>query len=158
MTAQTPGILLRGIHGLSLDDKGRFALPAKMRPLLADHCGGQLVVTVDVEEPCLLIYPRPEWELVQAKLMALPSLNPMARRLQRMLMGQASDHSLDNAGRILIPSALREHAGLQHRMMLMGLGNKFELWSESVWQQRQDAYRQEMGQFDMINELKDLSL
>lgn len=158
MDNQSQSIMLRGIHTPTLDNKGRFALPSRLRPELADYCDGELVVTVDVDEPCLLIYPKPDWEIVQAKLMSLPSLNPQVRRLQRLLMGQAADLKLDSAGRVLLPAALREHAKLDHQITLMGLGNKFELWDAATWQQTQDAYREEMGQLDSSEVLQDLSL
>ncbi len=158
MVTAAGSVLLRGMTYLSLDDKGRMPVPAKMRPLLQDHCAGQMVTTIEVSDSCLLIYPRPEWEVVQAKLMSLPSLDPKVKRLQRLIMGQACDLQLDSAGRLLLPAPLRDYAQLERRAVLMGLGNKFELWSEPVWQQRQQQYRDDQELLDLSNDFKDLSL
>jgi len=131
--------LFRGVNTLNLDAKGRMAMPARYRERLQDCCDGQLVMTVD-RDHCLLLYPLPEWEEIERKLVKLPSLNKQARRLQRLLIGHATECELDSHGRILLPPALREFASLDKRVVLIGQGNKFELWDEPVWTERRDAW------------------
>jgi len=98
------------------------------------RCEGCLVVTVH-DDGCLLLYPRPEWEEIERKVMRLPNRSRKTRQLQRMLLGRASEVEMDGHGRILIPPRLREFANLDKRVMLAGLGNKFEIWNEETWEQ-----------------------
>ena len=125
--------MYRGVNSLTLDAKGRMAMPTRYRPSLVDGCSGQMVITVDNRERCLLLYPFPEWEVVERKLQKLPSFNKQARRLQRLLIGHATEVEMDGAGRLLLPPPLREFAGLDKRTVLIGQSNKFELWSEDLW-------------------------
>jgi MraZ protein len=129
--------VFRGTTPLSLDSKGRLAIPTRYRDLLQAHAAGKLVVTAD-SSICLLIYAAPDWEPIQQKLMQLSSFNPRIRNLQRMLVGRASDVELDNAGRILIPGTLRKLANLEKDVMLVGQGRKFELWDSSKWEEHQE--------------------
>ncbi|UXD86784.1 division/cell wall cluster transcriptional repressor MraZ [Thalassolituus hydrocarboniclasticus] len=151
--------MFRGLHTINLDAKGRLAIPTKYRETLAELCGARLVATIDTEERCLLIYPVNEWELIQAKIEALPSFNPVARRIQRLLIGHATDLELDSAGRILLPQPLREYASLEKESVLMGQGKKLELWSKSLWEGRRDEYLDMVGQPEQLpEELQSLSL
>ena len=126
--------VLRGATKIILDAKGRLAFPARYRDRLAARCEGQLVCTVDPDY-CLLIYPLPDWEEIERKLMRLPSLNRKSRRLQRLMVGYASELDLDSHGRILIPRELREFASLDREAILFGQGSKFELWDKEKWEQ-----------------------
>ena len=125
--------MFRGAAAINIDTKGRIAMPVRFRDLLIDkvesQTNPQLVVTIDTEEPCLMIYPLNEWDLIQQKLEQLPSFNPSARRIQRLLIGHATDLELDANGRILLPALLREYAQLNKKVMLLGQGKKIELWS-----------------------------
>ncbi|MCT7360683.1 MAG: cell division/cell wall cluster transcriptional repressor MraZ [Thalassobium sp.] len=151
--------MFRGLHTINLDAKGRLAIPTKYRETLAELCGARLVATIDTEERCLLIYPVNEWELIQAKIEALPSFNPVARRIQRLLIGHATDLELDSAGRILLPQPLREYASLEKESVLMGQGKKLELWSKSQWENRRDEYLDMVSQPEQLpEELQSLSL
>ena len=125
--------VFRGTSALALDAKGRINVPVRHRDPLMAACNGQLTLTRH-PEGYLLIYPRPVWEPIQARLMALSSFNEPIRRLQRLLVGHADDVEMDNAGRILVSPALRQYAGLDHRVVLVGQGNRFELWDETRWQ------------------------
>jgi MraZ protein len=117
-----------------------------------------LVVTVDRDQ-CLLIYPLPEWEQTERKLMSLPSLNPQARRLQRLMVGYATDLELDGHGRVLLPPELREFAKLERHGMLIGQGNRFELWDEARWGERRDQWlKSEEAAGDLPSELDSLKL
>ncbi|HEX3632676.1 MAG TPA: division/cell wall cluster transcriptional repressor MraZ [Casimicrobiaceae bacterium] len=127
--------MFRGVTQLALDNKGRLAIPAKHRETLGARDEGRLVLTADPSH-CLLLYPLSEWEPIQQRLMALSSFNDKLRGLQRLLVGHADDVVLDAAGRILVPPALRQYAALDRRVVLVGQGNKFELWDEERWLER----------------------
>ncbi|AMR65917.1 MULTISPECIES: division/cell wall cluster transcriptional repressor MraZ [Pseudomonadaceae] len=131
--------MFRGANAISLDAKGRLAMPSRYRDELVVRCGGQLIVTIDAVDPCLCVYPLPEWELIEAKLRDLPSLREETRRLQRLLIGNAVDIELDGSGRFLVPPRLRAHAGLDKHAMLVGQLNKFQLWNEDAWNALADA-------------------
>jgi len=123
-----------GSHAINMDAKGRIAIPARVREELLRVCGGRIVLTASAnEEHCLFLYPEPEWEVIRPKVEALPNMNRRARRLQRLLLGNAAPMELDSAGRILIPQPLRNYAGLEKKLMLVGQGRKLELWDEEQW-------------------------
>jgi len=134
--------MFRGVANLNLDAKGRMAMPSRHRERLAESCDGKLVITID-RDPCLLIFPLPEWEQVERKLMQLPNLNKTARSLQRLYLGHAHEVDLDGQGRMLLPTPLREVAGLGKRVVLIGQGNKFELWDEEAWERNRDQWLEE---------------
>ena len=154
--------MFRGITAVSLDAKGRLAMPARQRDLLLENEEiAQLVVTIDTQSPCLLLYPIQEWEVIEAKLEALPSFNPATRRLQRLLMGHASEVEMDNQGRILIPQLLRDYAKLDKRVMVVGQGQKFELWSDTLWDAEREVWLAEdkaMNNEGLPPELQHISL
>lgn len=151
--------MFRGVTNINLDAKGRMAMPTRYRERLAEHCGGQMVVTIDTEEHCLLIYPIEEWEVIQRKIEALPSFNKEARRIQRLLIGHATDIDIDSSGRLLLTQPLRDYAQLDKKAVLLGQGKKFELWSEDLWMQRRDAYIEDKGAAEGLpDELQTLSL
>lgn len=151
--------MFRGVNNISLDAKGRLAIPSRYRERLTERCDGQLVVTVDTSR-CLLLYPLPDWEEIERKLVRLPSFNAQARRLQRLLVGHATELELDGNGRVLLPQPLREFAGMDKRVVMIGQGNKFELWDEDSWNsQRDDWLRENIEQAqDLPAELESLSL
>src|SRR5260370_19165080 len=130
--------MFRGATKITLDDKGRMVMPNRYREQIAELAQGKLVVTVDKDQ-CLLIYPLPEWEQIERKLMSLPSLNATARRLQRLMVGHATDLPLDGHGRGLLPPKLREFAKLGRLGMQAGQGNRVELGSVVLWSERRDA-------------------
>ncbi len=131
--------VFRGANQLTLDAKGRMVMPTRYRERLLERSGGRLVVTVD-RDKCLLLYPLPDWEEIERKLMKLPTLNPQARALQRLMVGHATDLELDGHGRVLLPAELRQFAGLTRAAVLLGQGNRFELWDEAQWTQRRDEW------------------
>ena len=131
--------MFRGATKVTLDTKGRLAMPTRYRERLLSRCGGQMIVTVD-KDRCLLVYPLPDWEVLEQKLVCLPSLNETARKILRIMVGYATDVDMDGSGRLLISRELREFAGLEKQGMLIGQGNKFELWDEAVWNEKRDAW------------------
>ncbi|MDO8350291.1 MAG: division/cell wall cluster transcriptional repressor MraZ [Gallionella sp.] len=130
--------MFQGAAQLNLDGKGRLAIPARYRDVLLSTCAGNLVLTADADG-CLLVYPEPEWLPICDKLNKLSSFNPRSRALQRLLVGHAENVAMDGAGRVLISPVLRSYAALDKSVMLIGQGNKFELWDEAKWQAQQQA-------------------
>ena len=131
--------MFRGVQHINLDAKGRLSVPARQRESLLDISAGSIVVTIDTQSSCLVLYPLREWERIERDVQNLPTLNPAVRRFQRLVLGYASDLDLDSSGRILLPGALREYAHLEKRVVLVGQGNKLELWSESLWEAECEA-------------------
>lgn len=150
--------MFRGATKVTLDDKGRVVIPTRHRPLLAERGEGRLVVTVD-RDLCLLVYPQPEWERIEERLMKLPTLNPQARRLQRLMVGHATEVELDGHGRLALSPELREFAGLSRAAMLIGQGNRLELWDEARWNEQRSAWLEsERAATDPNADLDSLSL
>ncbi len=152
--------MFRGANAISLDSKGRVTVPTRYRQLLMDDCQGQLVCTIDIQQPCLLLYPLPEWEEIEQKLSRLSSMNPHERRLQRLLLGYAMEGDMDKSGRFLLSAPLRQHANLSKDIMLVGQLNKFEIWSAEAWnKQVQDDIQTELeAGFELSDNLQDFSL
>ena len=150
--------MFRGAAKVTLDDKGRMVMPTRYRDQIVAEAQGKLVVTVDRDQ-CLLIYPFPEWEQVERKLMSLPTLHPQARRLQRLMVGYATELELDGHFRFLLPPELREVAKLERHGMLVGQGNRIELWDEVRWTERRDQWlKSEEAATDLQSELDSLTL
>jgi len=145
---------------VNLDSKGRLAVPTRYRDLLNEQSQGQMVCTIDLHQSCLLLYPLPEWEIIEQKLSRLSSMNPAERRVQRLLLGHASECQMDSAGRLLLATTLRQHAGLTKEVMLVGQFNKFELWDEQTWYQqvKDDIDAEQSTQEPLSERLQDLSL
>ena len=150
--------MFRGVSKVTLDAKGRLAIPSRYRERLESRSEGHLIVTVD-RDYCLLIYPLPDWEDIEQKLTRLPSLNKDARQLQRLMLGYSAELEMDSHGRILLPRELREFASLVRRATLIGQGKKFELWDEDNWSARRDEWLAEGSETtDLPAELETLSL
>ena len=130
--------MFQGATALSLVVKGRLAIPARHREALVEAADGQLVLTAHPHR-CLLLYPEPAWLPIRDKVLATSSLNPQAASIKRLLVGNARDETLDSAGRLLIAPELRQFAGLEKQVWLVGLGSHFEIWSDIGWQKEQDA-------------------
>ena len=130
--------MFQGATALSLDVKGRLAIPARHREALVEAADGQLVLTAHPHR-CLLLYPEPAWLPIRDKVLATSSLNPQAASIKRLLVGNARDETLDSAGRLLIAPELRQFAGREKQVWLVGLGSHFEIWSDIGWQKEQDA-------------------
>ncbi|MBF1994287.1 division/cell wall cluster transcriptional repressor MraZ [Serratia symbiotica] len=152
--------MFRGATMVNLDSKGRLAIPTRYRDSLHEESQGQMVCTIDLCQPCLLLYPLPEWEVIEQKLSRLSSMNPAERRVQRLLLGHASECQMDSAGRLLLATTLRQHAGLTKEVMLVGQFNKFELWDEQTWYQqvKVDIDAKQSPQEPLSERLQDLSL
>ena len=152
--------MFRGTSAITLDTKNRITVPTRYREELFVDCKGKMVCTIDLQYPCLLLYPLPEWEEIELKLSELSSMNRAERLAQQKLLGMASDCELDKNGRLLINGPLRQHAHLEKSVMLVGQLRKFELWSEAAWQaqMQQDISTIEPSEIELPERLLDLQL
>lgn len=148
--------MFRGVSTLNLDSKGRMAVPARYRDLLNEMDQGRVVITAD-RDRCLLMYPASAWTIIEAKLSALPSMDRSARAIQRLYLGYAQDLEMDSQGRILLPNELRKFANIDRRVVLVGQGDKFELWEAMAWEAACTSVL-DNPDLELIPELKSLSL
>lgn len=145
---------------MSLDAKGRMAVPTKYRALLTDRFAGKVVITVDPDR-CLSIYPLKIWEEIERKLDQLPTFNPVARKFQRALTGHATEVEMDASGRLMISPPLREFAGITRKAVLMGQTRKFELWDAEQFAVKRNGWLEDindLGGLDLPDEFASLSL
>ncbi len=152
--------MFSGASSINLDAKGRLAFPMRYRDLLRVESEGKLVITVDIQSSCLLVYPIKEWHHIEAKLMQLSDTQPTERALKRLLLGHAHECELDSNGRVLLPLPLRQYANLSKQTMLVGQLNKFELWDAELWQQLIEESKQKIATEDLASNerLADFSL
>lgn len=130
--------MFQGAAALNLDAKGRMAVPSRHREALVAAAEGRLVVTAHPHR-CLLLYPAPAWEPIRAQILAAPSLQVESAMVRRLLVGFAEELELDGSGRLLLSPALRQFAGLDKEIWLVGQGSHFEIWSAAGWQAQQEA-------------------
>ncbi len=155
-TRSVQRVVFRGATKVTLDAKGRLAMPTRYRERLMSRCDGQIIVTVD-KDHCLLVYPLPDWEELERKLVRLPSMNKASRRILRIMVGYATEVDMDANGRILISRELREFAGLEKQAMLIGQGNKFELWDEASWNEKREEWLAEEDEGELAADLETIA-
>lgn len=131
----------QGASAVSLDAKGRLAVPTRYREKLLAQGGGRVVVTAHPLR-CLLLYPQPDWEPIAANVMAVPGFDPRVTAMQMLLVGHADEIEMDSAGRILISPTLRRLAGIDRDLMLFGQGSHFKLWNPEAWEKQFDQFIQ----------------
>ena len=131
--------MFKGISNLNIDTKGRASMPQRYRNDFCIKNKCKLVITAD-KDKCLLIYTHNNWNIIEKKLSNLPSYNREARFIQRLVIGHATESEIDSQGRLLIPNPLREYAGIQKKIILLGQGSKFELWSETIWNKKMKSW------------------
>ena len=148
--------MFQGETAITLDDKGRMAVPTAYRELIASACAGRLVFTYNpFEHGCLWLFPQAEWERVRDQVNDLSSVKRVHRDLQLKLVGAAAQIELDGSARVLVPASQRMAAGIEKRAILLGMNAKFELWSE---QAHLNKIRQTIGEGDLSDEMLDLKL
>ncbi len=126
-----------GETAINLDAKGRLAVPMRYREDLREQCENRMVLTYSAfDSGVLWLYLEQEWQRVRNEVMALPSHNPNHRSLQRRLVGSANAVEPDGSGRILLPPSMREVAGLEKRVVMLGMGSRFEIWNENTLNQK----------------------
>ena len=122
-----------GETAINLDAKGRLAVPMRYRDVLAEQCGNRMVLTYGAfDSGSLWLQPESTWESMRDEVMALPSFKSAHRGLQRRVVGSATVVELDSSSRILLPPSLRESAGMEKRVVMLGMGTRFEIWSEKT--------------------------
>ena len=152
--------MFRGTSAITLDSKNRITVPTRYRDELFSDCQGKMVCTVDIQYPCLLLYPLPEWEEIELKLSQLSTTNRQERFAVQKILGNASDCEIDKSGRLLINGPLRQHASLDKNVMLVGQLKKFEIWNDEAWQEQMQQDISEMHDSDiqLTERLLELSL
>jgi MraZ protein len=126
--------VFRGVININMDAKGRMAMPTKHRDALISSERGHLIATIDIHSRCLVVYPAAEWlDNIEPKLQTLPSFDADAKKIKRLILGYAAELEMDGSGRVLLPASLREYANLDKKIVLVGQGKGFELWSEDAW-------------------------
>ena len=151
--------MFRGTNTVNLDAKGRMAMPARYREQLQNNCAGQLVVTIDTNHRCLLLYPLAEWEQIERQIESLSSFDPMSQRVKHLLIGHANDLELDGSGRILLPQELRQYAQLEKHVCLIGQGKKLEIWNQDTWNQQREKWLTESTiEGELPDKLRSLAL
>lgn len=152
--------MFRGFSTVSIDSKGRLAIPRRFRERLAHVAGGNLVLTLNPLDHCLWMYPNTDWEIIEKKLAELSDFDKQSRRTKQMMRGYANDCQLDTQGRILIPQELRDYARLKKQAVILGQGNKFEIWNQGNWEEQRDQWLSQLDDADgePSDALKSLSL
>lgn len=130
--------MFQGATQLSLDAKGRMAIPARHRDALVKAGEGRFVLTAHPHR-CLILYPEPAWLPIRDQILKAPSFDPRSAALKRVMVGNARDEELDGAGRLLLAPELRDYAGLDKQVFLVGMGGYFEIWSEAGWKRQNEA-------------------
>lgn len=152
--------MFRGFSTVSIDSKGRMAIPSRFRERLISIADGNLVLTLNPLDHCLWMYPLNDWELIEKKLAELSDFDKQSRRTKQMMRGYANDCQLDAQGRILISLELRDYARLQKQAVILGQGNKFEIWNQENWEEQRDLWLSQLDGADgePSDPLKSLSL
>ena len=151
--------MFRGINTINLDAKGRMAMPARYREHFTHRSTESLVVTIDTNHRCLLLYPLEEWEQIERQIESLSSFEATSQRVKHLLIGHANDLELDGSGRILLPQELRLYADLEKHVCLIGQGKKLEIWSQNNWvEQREKWITESSAEAELSDKLKSLAL
>lgn len=125
--------MFRGYDELTMDAKGRIGLPARYHERVMTESQGKFVLTVDIRESCLVLYPLTEWEQIELRFNALPTSSAAMTQLKRRILGYATEVSLDSAGRFLVSPELRQFARLDKAVVVAGQGKKCEIWHKPAW-------------------------
>lgn len=137
--------MFQGSTALTLDAKGRLAIPTKYRELINGQSSGKLVLTGH-PDGCLLLYQAATFKEVRSRLMDTSDTNPRVAAWKRVIVGMAQETEPDAQGRMLITPELRRYAGMEKQLMMVGQGNRFEVWSDAAWNQQLEQIRAQSGQ------------
>ncbi len=137
--------MFRGSFEHTVDSKGRVSVPSKFRDIIADRYEGRLVLAMDFDQ-CLTVYPLEEWEMLEEKIKALPMMKQEVKEFMRFFFSSATECELDRQGRILIPPAHREHAGIAKDVMMVWIMNKIEIWDAKAWEARNSQNGDKIGE------------
>lgn len=148
--------MFQGETAITIDDKGRMSIPTTHREAISAQCGNRLVFTYNpFESGCLWLYPVRDWEKVRDQINALSSLVAVHRNLQLKLVGAATSADMDGSGRVLVPASQRSAAGMEKKAILLGMGSKFELWSEEA---HLNQIKKSIGEAQVTPDMLKLSL
>ncbi len=136
--------MFRGRFESTIDIKGRTSIPAKFREVLSSNYDDRLIVTNF--DNCLWAYPVKEWQVIEEKVAALPQFKPEVKALQRVFISAAQECAVDKQGRILIPTSLRDYAGLEKDIVLLGMIKRIEIWSKDRWVKEFERSQQQIGE------------
>lgn len=138
--------MFRGTTDISLDGRGRMAMPTRYREKLRERSGGRLVITIARHDPCLQVYAERDWQKVEEGLIEFDGDERESRRQQHMLIGFATDVELDGNGRIVIPQRLRDYAQLDKKVVVVGQPMRVELWNDQAWNAKVNAWYEDAKQ------------
>ncbi len=141
--------MFRGVYNLTIDTKGRVKIPKRHQVQINKIDEGKMVLSIHPDDSCLLLYSLKNWQILEKKVGALPSLNIHTKRLKRKLIGHATDCELDSASRVLIPATLREYVNIDKKIIMSGQGNNFELWDEHTW-------HKQLTELDILSKKEDI--
>lgn len=137
--------MFRGQSTISVDPKGRLAVPTRFRDALAALPSQDLVLTLNPWDRALWAYPVAEWQTIETKLAALSDFDRQSRRTKQIMRGYAADCSCDGQGRVLLPAELREIAGITKQVTVLGQGNKIEIWDQATWQSEREQWLRDVA-------------
>lgn len=148
--------MFKGTFFHSLDEKGRIAIPNKLRQKIEKTGDTEILIITQGFEGCLLAYPQNEWKKIEEKAQKLSLLDEAARNFVRFFISPASECTLDKLGRIILPSNLRDYAGIQKEVVISGALDKIEIWSKESHDQYWKEFKS--SQNDVIKQMKDIGL
>jgi len=137
--------MFRGSFEHNVDSKGRVSVPSKFRDIIAERYEGKLVLSIDLDR-CVTVYPLEEWERVEEKIRSVPQMQKEVKDYMRFVFSSATECELDRQGRILIPPALRERAGISKSVMVVGIIGKMEIWDKAAWDARKSQGGDKIGE------------
>jgi MraZ protein len=144
--------MFRGRFEHTIDTKGRLSIPSRFREILATRFDERLIITNF--DNCLWCYPVSEWQVVEAKVASLPQFKDEVKALQRVFISAAVEVPVDKAGRVLVPPTLRDYAGIEKNVILVGMTSRIEIWSKERWELVfQSAQESLLGMGDKLADL-----
>ncbi|BBO82962.1 division/cell wall cluster transcriptional repressor MraZ [Desulfosarcina ovata] len=148
--------MFRGSSFHTIDPKGRIIIPTRFRDVL--KAGGDERVMITCMDDCLFAYTLDEWSKLEQKILHLPQKSESMRRFQRIFIGGAHDCKCDGQGRVLIPPFLKKYAGLEKEIVLVGVLDRFEIWSQDNWDRENGQMAKDMGDDQVRQEIAQLGL
>ena len=148
--------MFRGSSTHTIDSKGRIIIPARFRDVIKVGNSNSLIVSK--LDKCLVAYPIEEWHKIESKILSLAEKSETLRRFRRVFVGGASECSYDKQERILIPPLLRQYAGLEKDIALVGVLTHFEIWCREQWEKENMAMEKDMKNEEVRKEIAGLGL
>ena len=137
--------MFRGSFEHNVDSKGRVSVPSRFRDIIAERYEGKLVLSMDLDR-CITVYPLEEWVRIEEKIQSVPQMQKEVKDYMRFVFSAATECELDRQGRVLIPPALREGAGISKSVVVVGIINKIEVWDKATWDARRSQNSDKIGE------------